>query len=97
MFEIKYTSDAIDDLKSFRKSEQRSIFDQITEQLSYEPMTDTRNRKKLRPNDVSEYELRISKFRVFYDVDEEAKTVKIEAVGYKEGNRLFIRGKEYAL
>ena len=60
-------------------------------------MTDTRNRKKLRPNDVSEYELRISKLRVFYDVDEEAKTVKIEAVGYKEGNRLFIRGKEYAL
>jgi mRNA-degrading endonuclease RelE of RelBE toxin-antitoxin system len=65
MFEIEYTSEAIDDLKSFRKSEQRSIFDQITEQLSYEPMTDTRNRKKLRPNDVSEYELRISKFRVF--------------------------------
>ena len=97
MFEIEYTLEAIDDLKSFRKSEQRSIFDQITEQLSYEPMTDTRNRKKLRPNDVSEYELRISKFRVFYDVDEEAKTVKIEAVGYKEGNRLFIRGKEYAL
>ena len=97
MFEIEYTSEAIDDLKSFRKSEQRSIFDQITEQLSYEPMTDTRNRKKLRPNDVSEYELRISKLRVFYDVDEEAKTVKIEAVGYKEGNRLFIRGKEYAL
>ncbi|HEY3150941.1 MAG TPA: type II toxin-antitoxin system RelE/ParE family toxin [Candidatus Binatia bacterium] len=97
MFEIEYTSEAIDDLKSFRKSEQRSIFDQITEQLSYEPMTDTRNRKKLRPNDVSEYELRISKFRVFYDVDEEAKTVKIEAVGHKEGNRLFIRGKEYAL
>ena len=97
MFEIEYTSEAIDDLKSFRKSEQRSIFDQITERLSDEPMTDTRNRKKLRPNDVSEYELRISKFRVFYDVDEEAKTVKIEAVGYKEGNRLFIRGKEYAL
>jgi mRNA-degrading endonuclease RelE of RelBE toxin-antitoxin system len=97
MFEIECTSEAIDDLKSFRKSEQRSIFDQITEQLSYEPMTDTRNRKKLRPNDVSEYELRIGKFRVFYDVDEEVKTVKIEAVGYKEANRLFIRGKEYAL
>jgi hypothetical protein len=36
-------------------------------------------------------------FGFFYDVDEEAKTVKIEAVGHKEGNRLFIRGKEYAL
>jgi mRNA-degrading endonuclease RelE of RelBE toxin-antitoxin system len=97
MFEIEFISEAVDDLKSFRKFEQRSIFDAIIEQLSYEPVTDTRNRKKLRPNRVAEYELRIGKFRVFYDVDEEAKTVKIEAVGYKEGNRLFIRGKEYVL
>jgi len=97
MFEVEFTSDAVDDLKVFRKSEQRTIFDQINEQLLHEPTTDTRNRKKLRPNDVAEYELRIGSFRVFYDVDEEAKTVKIEAVGYKEGSRLFIRGKEYAL
>jgi mRNA-degrading endonuclease RelE of RelBE toxin-antitoxin system len=46
---------------------------------------------------VAKYELRIGKYRVFYDVDEQAQTVKIEAIGYKEGNRLFIRGKEYAL
>jgi len=84
-------------LKSFRKSEQRSIFDRIDEQLSYEPAVETRNRKKLRPNDVAEYELRIGTFRIFYDVDAEAGTVKIEAVGHKKGNRLFIRGKEYVL
>ena len=71
MFEIEFTSDAVDDLKSFRKSEQQTIFDQINGQLSYQPVTDTRNRKKLRPNDVAEYELRIGNFRVFYDVDEE--------------------------
>jgi mRNA-degrading endonuclease RelE of RelBE toxin-antitoxin system len=97
MFEIQFTSDAVDDLKEFGKFEQRTIFGQISAQLSYEPVTDTRNRKKLRPNEVAEYELRIGKFRIFYDVDEETKTVKIEAIGYKEGNRLFIRGKEYVL
>ena len=97
MFEIEFTSDAVDDLKRFRKAEQQTIFDQIDEQLLYEPMVDTRNRKRLRPNDVAEYELRIGRFRVFYDVDEKTNAVKIEAVGYKRGNRLFIRGKEYAL
>jgi mRNA-degrading endonuclease RelE of RelBE toxin-antitoxin system len=60
MFEIEFTSEAIDDLKLFRKFDQRSIFDAIIEQLSYEPVTDTRNRKKLRPNDVAEYELSVS-------------------------------------
>ena len=81
MFEIEFTLDAVDDLKSFRKSEQQTIFDQINDQLSYQPVTNTRNRKKLRPNDVAEYELRIGNFRVFYDVDEETNTVKVEAVG----------------
>lgn len=97
MFEIEFTSDAVDDLKSFRKSEQQTIFEQINDQLSYQPAIDTRNRKKLRPNDVAEYELRIGNFRVFYDVDEETNTVKIEAVGYKKGSRLFIRDKKYSL
>ena len=97
MFEIDFTSDAVDDLKAFRKSEQQTIFGQINDQLSHQPGVDTRNRKKLRPNDVAEYELRIGPFRVFYDVDEEANRVKVEAVGYKKGSRLFIRGKEYAL
>lgn len=97
MFEIEFTSDAVDDLKQFRKAEQQLIFDEIDEQLSNEPTVATRNRKRLRPNNVAEYELRIGRFRVFYDVDEVAKAVKIEAVGYKRGNRLFLRGKEFVL
>jgi len=97
MFEIEFTSDAVDDLKAFRKAEQQMIFDQIDNQLVYEPMVDTRNRKKLRPNDVAEYELRIGRFRVFYDVDEKVKMGKIEAVVQKRGSLLFMRGKEYVL
>ena len=39
----------------------------------------------------------IDKFRVFYDIDENVEFVKIEAVGFKRGSMLFIRGKEYKL
>ena len=97
MYEIEYTHGAMEDLKRFRKFDQRQIVDDIDEQLSYEPAQETRNRKRLRPNKVAEFELRIATFRVFYDVDENQKLVKIASVGQKVGNRLFIRGKEYQL
>jgi mRNA-degrading endonuclease RelE of RelBE toxin-antitoxin system len=97
MYEIQYNVEAIEDLKLYRKHERQLIVDQIDEQLSHEPSYETRNRKRLRPNRVAEYELRIAKFRVFYDVDENEKVVKIEAIGHKEGSCLFIRGKEYQL
>ena len=48
-------------------------------------------------NDVAEWELRINKIRVFYDVFEPVQIDKVEAVGRKEGNRLFLRAKEYKL
>lgn len=60
-------------------------------------MTKTSNRKPLRPNELSKWELRVSEYRIFHDVDEITLTVKIKAVGYKEHNRLFIRGKEFYL
>ena len=97
MYEVEYTIDAIEDLKFHRKHERQLIVDQIDEQLSQEPTHETRNRKRLRPNRVAEFELRIRKFRVFYDVDENKEVVKIDAIGHKEGSRLFIRGKEYQL
>jgi hypothetical protein len=39
----------------------------------------------------------VDKFRVFYDVSAEDESVKIVAIGYKEGNTLFIHGEEYEL
>jgi len=97
MYDIEYTLEAMEDLKRFRKYEQQLIADQIDEQLLHEPAHETRNRKRLRPNRVAEFELRIAKFRVFYDVAENRNLVKIEAVGHKVGSSLFIRGKEYQL
>jgi mRNA-degrading endonuclease RelE of RelBE toxin-antitoxin system len=97
MYEIRFTPEALDDLKSLRKSEQKKVLDGIDTQLEHEPTVVTRNRKRLRPNDLAEWEIRIEKFRVFYDVDEQVKIVKVEAVGYKAGSKLFIHGEEYAL
>ena len=58
---------------------------------------ETRNRKELRPNEVASWELRIGRFRMFYDVDEEDRNVSIEAIGFKIGHELFIRGERTEL
>jgi len=97
VYEIRFTPEALDDLKALRKSEQKEILDGIDTQLEHEPAVETRNRKRLRPNDVAEWELRVGRFRVFYDVREEVKVVRVEAVGHKDGNKLFIHGEEYEL
>lgn len=57
----------------------------------------TKNRKPLRPNELAEWELRVAKYRIFYDIVSEPRTVKIKAIGWKEHNRLLIRGREFAL
>ena len=94
MYKIEFTPEAVRDLKALKKSEQKEVIDGIETQLKHEPMVETRNRKKLRPNDVAEWELRIGRFRVFYNVDETVHIVSVEAVGFKVGSQLFIRGEK---
>ena len=97
MFAIKFTDQAIADLKLLKKMERRSIVSELETKLVKEPTVETRNRKKLRPNQLAEWELRFGKFRIFYDVDKDKALIKIQTVGYKEGSRLIIQGKEYKL
>ena len=97
MHEVQFAESAIEDLRCLAKHEQRVVVEAVEQQLVHEPLTETRNRKPLRPNDLSQWELRADRFRVFYDVDEIALQVKIEAVGYKKGNKLLIHGQEYQL
>lgn len=97
MFETLFTESAYDDLCYLKKFEQGLILDAIEEQLSTQPAVSTKNRKPLRPNELSEWELRIGKYRVFYDIFAESNMVKIKAIGWKEHNILFIRGKEFVL
>lgn len=102
IYSIEYTEEALEDLQYLRKLERQLVVDEIDRQLVYQPTVATRNRKQVRPNELGEWELRIGKYRVFYDVVEQDGTevvriVKIEAIGVKEHNRLFIRGKEFKL
>jgi len=97
MFEIELTQEALDDLAALKKNEQIRVIDAIEAQLKHEPTSETRSRKRLRPNEVAEWELRVGKFRVFYNIGEAIKIVRIEAVGFKIGNLLFIRNKRREL
>ena len=45
---------------------------------------------------IAPWELRVGNYRVFYELAAEA-CVKVVAVGYKEHNDLFIRGKAVEL
>ena len=98
MYALSFTPSAEDDFRFLKKAEQVLILDAVEEQLTHEPGKETRNRKSLRPNDLANWELRVGgTFRVFYDIDKDKQEVLIKAVGWKEHNQLFIRGKEHQL
>ena len=42
-------------------------------------------------------ELRVQPWRVFYNVDDAVKEVRIEAVGYKVRDKLLVEGQEVEL
>ena len=89
MFKIEYAEDVVDDLASLRAHMRTRILDQIEAQLLHQPTHQTRNRKLLPglkpPWEHIEpvWELRFGEFRVFYDVDETTRLVKIRAVRHK--------------
>jgi mRNA-degrading endonuclease RelE of RelBE toxin-antitoxin system len=93
-YKIGFTESALEDLAWFRKNEQNEIRDGIYENLGHEPTVETHNRKRLRPNETAEWELRIGKFRVFYDVEEAGRIVAVEAIAGKRRDLLFFQGEE---
>ena len=54
--------------------------------------------KPLRPNPVAPWELRIGRLRVYFDVEQEPRhVVRVQAVGIKDGSRVWIGGEEVEL
>jgi mRNA-degrading endonuclease RelE of RelBE toxin-antitoxin system len=96
-FQIEFSREARVHLKSLRKRDQQTILDAVSLQLSDQPDEATRNRKRLAPSRLAPWELRIGKFRVFYDIVPDRNLVVVLAVGAKEHNRLFIAGEEIEL
>jgi mRNA interferase RelE/StbE len=67
----------------------------IATHLTYDATSETKRRKKLDPNRIAPWELRIDHYRIFYNI--EHTMVKVVAIGHKEHNELYIRGKKVDL
>jgi len=54
MFPIRFTPEAIDDLRAYSRRDRGTITDKVKSLLKYEPVREARNNKKLRPNQLAE-------------------------------------------
>ena len=101
-FELIFAPEALDHLDAIERKHHGLIERMLDEQLSYIPERETRNRKPLQqPAPFSAtWELRFgpdNRFRVFYEVNSRERIVQILAIGWKQGNRLFVGGEEVKL
>ena len=83
LFNIKFTDRAVEDLRVFPVSEQKWIVSALESQLASAAAEESDDRKRLRPDELAEWTIRLGDVRVFYDVDLTNQIVKIEAVGKK--------------
>src|SRR5205809_874304 len=89
MFTIEYAESVAEDLAPLRAFDRQRLLDAIEEQLTHQPTQETRHKKiviGLTPpweHEEPIWELRVGKYRVFYDADEEAATVIVRAVRRK--------------
>ena len=98
-FALVYAPAVKHHLRAIERQHYSLIRETLENQLRFEPDTETRNRKPLRQPAAFEaqWELRFgpdNRFRVFYEVDRESRTVCILAIGVKERDRLFVGGEE---
>ncbi|MFC1708236.1 GDSL-type esterase/lipase family protein [Planctomycetota bacterium] len=96
MYRIDLWPEAIDNLKALKRFDATKIADAMEAQLKHEPTKATKKRKRLRNQENLAppwehakpiWEIKVDEWRVFYDVDEEAKTVRIRAIREKPSHK----------
>jgi mRNA-degrading endonuclease RelE of RelBE toxin-antitoxin system len=86
----------LDDLRWFGRKDGRRLLRAAEERLQADPLTESRNLKRLRPNPVAQRELRLfGKYRVLFNLDEGTEVVTIVLVGEKRGSELLVQGQEF--
>lgn len=87
-FEVKYSEEAVAQLKKLRAFDRAAILDQIEKLLAANPMLESKSSiKRLRQPAPTQYRMRVGDYRIFYDVDEKNVLVirilsKAEAIDY---------------
>lgn len=89
MYRIELSGLAQEGLAGLRAFDRAAVVGAMVGQLTYEPTAPTRNRKLL-PGAAASFEfepplweLRAGEYRVFYDVDEEGRVVRVRAIRRK--------------
>jgi mRNA interferase RelE/StbE len=91
-YEIRYSNEAVEQLKKLRAFDFTAILDQIEQVLRVNPTVVSKSRiKRLREPAPTQYRLRVGEFRVFYDVAEEAVLIiqvlsKQDSIDYLGGS-----------
>ena len=92
-FRITITTEAESHLHALPVGEQRLLEAAVRSRLRHQPKTPTKAIKKLRPNPLADFELRVGALRVPYNV--EGREVVVLVIGRKVGNKLVVKGKEF--
>jgi mRNA-degrading endonuclease RelE of RelBE toxin-antitoxin system len=94
-FQISITDEADAQLHALSAREQRIVEAAVTARLRDQPTIPTKAVRRLRPNPLAEFELRVQDFRVLYNVDRDSSEVLLLIVGRKVGNKLIVGGREF--
>lgn len=98
VYRIDFSPEADEHIARLRAHERARLLNAIASQLVHQPMLETRHRRRLRPNPVAPYRLRVGELRVSYDVRRAPESlVVVKAVGIKVRNRVYVGGKEIEL
>jgi mRNA-degrading endonuclease RelE of RelBE toxin-antitoxin system len=93
-YRIEYSPDAETHMRALAARQRAIVLAGVERRLSHEPTRETKNRKRMRPNLLAPWELRLGDLRVYYDVAvDPSPAVYVRAVGAKEGSQVRI-GKE---
>ncbi|MBI3973907.1 MAG: type II toxin-antitoxin system RelE/ParE family toxin [Chloroflexi bacterium] len=97
-YRIEYAPDALMDLDYHRGSGAARVRAEVRARLEQVPLRDTTNNGPMRSNVLGvTRRLRVQPFRVYYEVKEDRRLVRILAVCKKEREKVYRRGKEIDL
>ena len=94
-YQIEYDREARLDLNALRVDLRRMVEAGIRRHLEHDAEIDQGARRRMRPNQVAGWRLRLDPVRVYYDVEE--GEVWIVAIIVKERSRLLRRGREFRI
>ncbi|MGH9363769.1 MAG: type II toxin-antitoxin system RelE family toxin [Thermoanaerobaculia bacterium] len=93
-YRLIFARETVGHFRKLSARDHKAVLDAIQAQLVHEPAEAARHRKRLRPNPVAPWELRVGNLRVYYDVKVDPEpVVEVLAIGVKDRTELRIGGK----